>query len=397
MSQGNNPESLQQQKTVDVERRMLLKRISEMENLPTPSASVMKTMLLLRNEEVQMDQLIGAIEKDQSLVAQILKMVNSSFYGLRSSIDSVGRAVTLLGTANVKRLVYSASIMEFFSEDEQVEWDHSYSCSVMMANLIKENEIPGVSNLPLAMILHDIGKVVLRRFCPQKYKIVMMSAAKSKSPMYQIEAEALHFSHAEAGAIMLEKWASLDEIVMPVLQHHREDVPQEYVFETALVQFVNWIDCSVRGIPCLPPSRELMDAAGIEGIEKDYWIEYQTKLIDGLEGGGTTVRDLGSTAGKLQASPPPAPERPRKVEEEQAPRPAVTYSAREMEIFDNKYKQEPIPASPMRIIKLNPGAPKAAVPHLDETQDDLHKKIEEENDKKVSTQLIRKPGRSKAR
>jgi len=404
MAQGNNAEAQQPQKAYEVERRMLVKRISSMENLPTPSASVMKTMLLLRSEDVDMGQLVSSIEKDQSLVAQLLKMVNSSFYGLRSSVDSVQRAVGLLGTANVKRLVYSASIMEFFSEDEQLEWDHSYSSSLMMANLIKENEIEGFSNLPMAMILHDLGKVVLRRFCPQKYKLVSMQSAKTKSPCFQVEAEALHITHAEAGAILLEKWDSAEEIVIPVLQHHRTDVPQEYVFETALIQFANWVDCSVRGMPCLPPSKELMDAAGIEGIDNEYWLDYQRKLVAGLEGEGPSAKELGSTAGKIQASPPPPPPPPKEEEgmqktrkiEERILRPETTYSDREMEILDKKYKQEPIPAKAVRIIKLNPGgAPvsQTVSPDLEDTHDELHKRIEEEEEKKTSTQVISKPGR----
>ena len=332
---------LQLNKPSEVEKRMLFKRISEMENLPTPSESVMKAMLLLRSRDVQVDQLVAAIEKDQSLVAQILKMVNSSFYELRSSIDSVERAVSMLGLSNVKRIVYSALIMEFFSADEQIEWNHAYSSSVLMANIVRENDLPNAASLPLAMILHDIGKVVLRRFCPQKYKLVHMQAAKGGLPVGECELDSIGVSHAEAGAILLEKWGISEDIMMPVLQHHIASVPQNHIFETALVQFVNWVDCSVRAIPCRLPTPELMDAAGIEGIDESYWLSYQSKLIEGLEGGGVTMRDLDDTSGKLHQKEPSGEgmQKTRKIDKPVS-RHGIPYSEREKDIIDKRYKQD---------------------------------------------------------
>ena len=335
MDSEKAPTPLQLNRPSEVEKRMLFKKISEMENLPTPSDNVMKAMLLLRNKDVHVDQLVAAIEKDQSLVAQILKMVNSSYYNLRTSVNTVERAVSMLGLGNVRQIVYSALIMEFFSADEQVEWNHAYSSAMLMTSIVKDNDLQGSSSLPLAMILHDIGKVVLRRFCPQKYKLVHMQAAKGGIPLFECEMDAIGVTHAEAGAILLEKWGTSEEIATPVLQHHMVDVPEAYVLETALVQYVNWVDCSVRSIPCRRPTTAIMDAAQIEDIDDSYWLDYQRNLIERLEGLGSSMENQGGASLELEV--PGSMEKTKKIDK---PVSRGSFSPKEKDIIDKRYRQD---------------------------------------------------------
>jgi HD-like signal output (HDOD) protein len=106
-----------------------------MNNLPALSANVTKVMTLLRDDSAKMESIVEALEKDVSLVAEILKLVNSGFYGLRNTVETVEHAVSLLGIMNLKQVVYSATIMDFFSKDEQQEWNHSYSSSILCSNI----------------------------------------------------------------------------------------------------------------------------------------------------------------------------------------------------------------------------------------------------------------------
>lgn len=271
-------------KSLEFEKKIILQKISQMSNLPTPSASIMKVMLLLRDEDVAMKELIAAIRQNQSLVARILKLINSGYYGLRKTIDSVERAVNLLGILKVKQLVYSASIMDMFSQNEQEEWNHAYSSSVLMSDIMEEHEIPAASNLPLTVLMHDIGKVILRRFSPKKFKMAHETALRENIPMFKSEDTIIHINHAEAGGWLLERWDMTEDIYIPVAWHHSKELPpEEFIVETALVQFTNWVDCTARGIPCYPPDRELMQEAGFDEIDNDYWINYQRTVISKIE------------------------------------------------------------------------------------------------------------------
>jgi HD-like signal output (HDOD) protein len=265
------------------EKTLLLKRISQTTSMPAPSAHIMKVMMLLREENVRMPALVEAIERDQALVAQVLKLINSGFYGLRQTIDSVDRAVGFLGLLTVKQLVYSASIMDIFSDDEQVEWNHSYTTSVLMTQIMRENDLPAASNLPLTMIMHDLGKVALRRFSPKKYKLAQQQAVAKNIPIYQAENAIMSVNHSEVGALLLQKWDMTEDMLVPILFHHQEIIPKDYVMETALTQFVNWIDNKARNIQCEKPRLSLMQQAGFEEIDGDYWVEYQLELIRSVE------------------------------------------------------------------------------------------------------------------
>lgn len=305
-------------KSLEFEKKMILQKISTMTNLPTPGTSIMKVMLLLRDEDVAMRELIEAIRQNQSLVARILKLVNSGYYGLRKTIDSVDRAVNLLGILKVKQLVYSASIMDMFSEDEQNEWNHAYSSSVLMSDIMEEHEIPAASNLPLTVLMHDIGKVVLRRFSPKKFQMAVEMAHRDGIPVFEAENAVIHINHAEVGAWLLEKWQMTEDIFTPVAWHHSKELPPEqFLVETALVQFTNWVDCFARGIPCAQPQKELMDAAGFEEIDNDYWINYQREVIATIEKRDDVLvatKDEKAAAAKASlAVPAPAAPQPHAV------------------------------------------------------------------------------------
>ncbi|OGV34764.1 MAG: hypothetical protein A2020_09585 [Lentisphaerae bacterium GWF2_45_14] len=284
MTLSNEQDTMFARKSLEFEKKMILQKINGMTNLPTPGNSIMKVMLLLRDEDVAMRELIESIKQNQSLVARILKLVNSGYYGLRKSIDSVDRAVNLLGILKVKQLVYSASIMDMFSQDEQDEWNHAYSSSVLMSDIMEAHEIPAASNLPLTVLMHDIGKVVLRRFSPKKFQMAVASAHRENIPVFESEDSVIHINHAEVGRWLLEKWQMTEDIYIPVGWHHSIELPPEqFIVEVALVQFTNWVDCVAREIPCPPPTKELMDTAGFEEIDNEYWIDYQRGVIASIE------------------------------------------------------------------------------------------------------------------
>ena len=264
-------------------KKIIKHKITTLSDLPAPSDSIMKIMLLLRNQNVDMEELVTEIEKTQTLVAQILKMINSGYYSMKTSIDTVSTAVSLLGVNNIKQLVYSASIMDMFSANERLEWNHSYSSSVLMTKIMKENDIPVASNLPITMLLHDIGKVVLRKFNPKQYEMAQTQAEANRLPSYAFEEALIQVTHSEAGAWLLETWDMTEDVILPIYYHHSATTGGVYTLETALVQLVNWVDNVVRGIICDKPPEELMVEAGIEEIDYDYWINIQRTIIDELE------------------------------------------------------------------------------------------------------------------
>lgn len=268
-----------------IDKEAILNKIRQMSNLPSPNPSAMNIVSLFSDEDVNLYHVIEEMEKDQVLVAKVLKLVNSGYYSLRNTVDSVERAVALLGLLNVKQLVYSAAVMDMYSSGDLSEWQHSYSTFVLMGNLIREKDLSVNSNLPLTMLMHDIGKVVLNGISKKLYdQIKSLTTTKNMS---SIEAEELVFkvNHCDVGALLLEKWEMAPSIIEPVRNHHSYDIiPEDFVVETALIQFVNWIDHSARELGVSsPPSKKLMDEAGLNDLDSGFWIRYQKDLIELLD------------------------------------------------------------------------------------------------------------------
>lgn len=262
------------------EKKMLLKKIAETSDLPTPSVNVVRLIKMLRNEDIEMSKIVHEINQDQSLVAKILKMINSGYYGLRNTITSVEQAVGLLGILKTKQVVYSASALDWFDGGESEEWAHAYSSSVLMSNLLLNN-IPAAQNLPMTALMHDIGKVVLKKYSPTKYKMLKTYAVENEISLQEAEQQFLQADHAEAGAYLLRCWQMEESIIVPIENHHAYNfIPTEYAMETALLQFVNWVDCVAHDLkPPQYPSKGLLMSVGIEELDRNEWVSFQRSVI----------------------------------------------------------------------------------------------------------------------
>jgi HD-like signal output (HDOD) protein len=264
----------------EIEKKLLKRQILETTNLPTPSIFLMRIMAVLKHAEPNMKELLENIERNQTLVAQILKLVNSGFYGLRHEIKSVQHAINLLGIRNLKQVVYSAAMMQVFSKDDQADWDHSYACSVLMNEILKQNPLPVAENLPLTCLLHDIGKVVLHRYRPQNVALLNKKFySVLNRPFHEIEQEIFCADHAEVGGWLMEHWKMTEDIIVPVREHHTRGIPENHVIETGFVQFVDWLDKKARDLPTAPLSESLMEEAGMNEIDAEAWIDHHRELL----------------------------------------------------------------------------------------------------------------------
>jgi len=270
----------------DFEKRLMIKKLGAVENLPMPSIRMMKIVSLLKGL-TDVSRLARAIERNPALVVRIMDSVKTDGYAVKSKINSIEDAVQLLGILNIKQIIYSTTFMPLFHPHEGEEWKHAYSSSVLMVNIMQKRKVPASSRLPLMMLLHDIGKLVLKRFNMRKYRTVIEMAAQGM-PLFEAEESVFHINHAVASGVLLKKWGIADEVIVPIIHHHSSSVSKiMHYFDTAMIQFVDWIDQSARGWPCVPPcvppSHELLKATGLDRLDSEYWIEYQKTAIEVIE------------------------------------------------------------------------------------------------------------------
>jgi HD-like signal output (HDOD) protein len=161
---------------------------------------------------------------DASLVAQILKVVNSPYFSIPKEIKDVHIAVAYLGLNEIYRIATTLSVVnnlrgrdkEAFSEI----WFHSVLTAMTARHLAKKFEPKiNINELWAATILHDIGKFVYLKFFPEHYKALQ----KYKIDMGCLFSEAeIHFAFPTSsylGTLLCDRWR-LPKIVKKVCETH---------------------------------------------------------------------------------------------------------------------------------------------------------------------------------
>jgi HD-like signal output (HDOD) protein len=145
--------------------------------LPALPQVVTQLLAMIHNEVVEIDEIANILSGDPALTAQILKIANSAYYGLRREIVKVPIAVVLLGLNEVYRMVLSLSVINTLAIDDKNEltdfWYHSFYTSLCTRYLGRKFEpLLSYDELWSASMLHNIGKLVLLKFYNEHYKVI---------------------------------------------------------------------------------------------------------------------------------------------------------------------------------------------------------------------------------
>lgn len=187
-------------------------KINEVLNSPISSASHMADV----------------VEKDTSLSAKLLKIVNSAFYSFPSRIDSIRRAITIIGTKELATLAVGISAIEAFKgipaelTNMRVFWRHSIACGVFARLLGTYVEDVSTERLFVSGLLHDIGRLVIFRSLPEHSAYALYLSLKEGRPLFETEKDVFSFDHAEVGAILMEKWKFPEKLIKNVRFHHAD-------------------------------------------------------------------------------------------------------------------------------------------------------------------------------
>lgn len=166
------------------------------------------------------------VEKDTSLSAKLLKIVNSAFYSFPSKIDSIRRAITIIGTKELGTLAVGISAIEAFRgipvelTDMRKFWRHSIACGIFARLLGTHIDDVSTERLFVSGLLHDIGRLVIFRNLPEVSAYILYMSQKLQKPLSAVEFEVLGYDHAEVGSSLMEKWKFPSGLVKNVRFHH---------------------------------------------------------------------------------------------------------------------------------------------------------------------------------
>lgn len=221
------------------------------------------------------------ISQDPALVARMLKIANSAFYGSSTDVDTITRAIAILGTNKIRDLVLSTAASKAFDgiPNELISmqdfWHHSLYCGILAQILAKSSSKKiEAESIFISGLLHDIGQLILFNQRPEKSHevIILLMEGSQELTTFEAERHVFGFDHAEVGAALVKNWKLPKLIVECIAFHHEPEKAKDYPAEVALISIAN----AVAGMADTEPENDndedpLFNPASWElaGITKD--------------------------------------------------------------------------------------------------------------------------------
>ena len=158
------------------------------------------------------------INDDPALTARLLKLVNSPFYGFTAKVDTVYRAVALIGHKELRSVVVAASAINVFDgiPCELVSmkdfWKRSLSTAVTARVLAAFKRESQIERFFIAGLLHDIGSLLLYLKMPDEMSQALQMQKNDRLELAKAETEIMGFDHTEVGGGLLKKWNLPEQI-----------------------------------------------------------------------------------------------------------------------------------------------------------------------------------------
>jgi len=203
--------------------------IDKIEKLPGIPKAYYEIMDALNDEHHSLRDIGKVIEQDINTTGQLLKIVNSAYFGLFRNVTSVPHAVNLLGLNLVRNLVLGLSIFKGNQYGKPLDaaieaiWKHSLLVAAFSRTMAQSD--PDFADkhefLFSAGILHDVGKLILLIAYRESYLTLLQKAKEQGIYSWELERREYGFDHTDAGGYLLGLWGLPDELVQVVIESHQ--------------------------------------------------------------------------------------------------------------------------------------------------------------------------------
>lgn len=201
--------------------------IKTVKDLPPMPQVAQKARDILADPNSSISELAKVIATDQGIATRVLKLANSSYYGISGKVSSVQHASVVLGTSTLMELVTLACSQGFLSNSlagYELEtgdfWQHSLAVAAASQAIAKKCA-PGLEQDAFsAGLVHDVGKLILDPYILERKKIFDEFIKIGKRSFLDAEKTILGFDHAEMAADLCSQWQLPTETVDAIRFHH---------------------------------------------------------------------------------------------------------------------------------------------------------------------------------
>lgn len=230
--------------------------------LPSLPAIFMQIQEVLNNPRSSGHTIAKVIGRDTSFAARLLRLVNSPFYQFPHRVDSLSKAVTIVGTKQLSTLALGVAVTAIFRDipqdliDLKSFWRHSVACGLIARTLAKFKKISNSERLFVGGLLHDIGRMVIYGYMPRRSMTALLRAREIPSPLHDVEFEVTGCTHQSIGAILLRNW-KFPLTLESMVRYHHDPMKSKQPMDSAIVHIadlvVNALEVGSSGERFVPP------------------------------------------------------------------------------------------------------------------------------------------------
>lgn len=223
----------------------LLSKFSTAKTLPHITVQLTK---LISDDKSTMQDFEKIIKMDPTLVLRILRAANSPYYGLRQKINSISRAVVIIGINNLRNMIVTVGLKQVFKNKNDNDafsrtrlWLHCAAVSICSQMIMERIFALNGEDAFLCGILHDIGMIVEDQTVPDLFYNVWKTYDENNPAIIDIEKEAVGTDHCEIGFLLSKEWQLPVEVQEGIHSHHKlmDDVSPSSL--TGVIQLAEYI------------------------------------------------------------------------------------------------------------------------------------------------------------
>ncbi|TVQ99445.1 MAG: HDOD domain-containing protein [Desulfovibrionales bacterium] len=272
-----------------IKRKLIL---SQVRRVPMLSGTVQEGLRLLQDPQVDMGSLAQALQHDPGITANILRLVNTPYFGSVNRVNNLRDAVVRLGAKRISHLLLTVAVTPRIS-GELAGYDQApctlleQSLSIAVAAELTAAElcITAPPHTFTAGLLANIGKIVINQFLHGEYEQVNTQVEQENLSFEAAERNVLGVDHPEIGAELLAFW-NLPEDLVRVVRHFRDpenspeqDLTLDLVHVGSVVACMTGIGQGVDGM-----QYRISEAVVLRlGLDESMVQNVMVKLVDHVE------------------------------------------------------------------------------------------------------------------
>lgn len=217
-------------------------------DLPTLPGVIDRIISVASDAKTTTEELAEVISYDQGMTNKLLRLANSIYYAQKSKVETIKRAITVIGFDEIIGIAMGMGILSTFTEksgmtlDMKALWIHAIGVATVSKDLAKRTN-PAIANkIFVPGLLHDMGKVIFSIYFKDQYRKVRQLAMEKKKPLYFAENAIFKMDHAVLSALLMKRWHFPQSIMLPSRFHHNpESAPVKFKHQALIINLADYL------------------------------------------------------------------------------------------------------------------------------------------------------------